>query len=76
MAAIARARRCVPSRCAAGQQPGTTTELTIPTIGRLFLLRVIAAFGLGRAVLVIPGRLDVGYFGPGTFEQFPVIDGD
>jgi predicted lipoprotein with Yx(FWY)xxD motif len=30
---------------------------TIPTIGWLFLLQVIAAFGLGLAVLVIPGRL-------------------
>jgi predicted lipoprotein with Yx(FWY)xxD motif len=29
---------------------------TIPTIGWLFLLQVIAAFGLGLAVLVIPGR--------------------
>src|ERR1700733_11362150 len=32
---------------------------TIPTIGWLFLLQVIAAFGLGLAVLVIPGRLVV-----------------
>src|SRR5690242_21379726 len=30
---------------------------TIPTIGWLFLLQVIAAFGLGLAVLVIPRRL-------------------
>jgi predicted lipoprotein with Yx(FWY)xxD motif len=30
---------------------------TIPTIGWLFLLQVIAAFGLGLAVLVIPDRL-------------------
>jgi predicted lipoprotein with Yx(FWY)xxD motif len=30
---------------------------TIPTIGWLFLLQVIAAFTLGLAVLVIPGRL-------------------
>ena len=30
---------------------------TIPTIGWLFLLQVIAAFGRGRAVLAIPGRL-------------------
>jgi predicted lipoprotein with Yx(FWY)xxD motif len=30
---------------------------TIPTIGWLFLLQVIAAFGIGLAVLVIPGRL-------------------
>jgi hypothetical protein len=30
---------------------------TIPTIGWLFLLQVIAAFGLGLAVLVVPGRL-------------------
>ena len=29
---------------------------TIPTIGWLFLLQVIAAFVLGLAVLVIPGR--------------------
>ena len=29
---------------------------TIPTIGWLFLLQVIAAFGLGLAVLVIPRR--------------------
>jgi predicted lipoprotein with Yx(FWY)xxD motif len=29
----------------------------IPTIGWLFLLQVIAAFGLGLAVLAIPGRL-------------------
>jgi predicted lipoprotein with Yx(FWY)xxD motif len=29
---------------------------TIPTIGWLFLLQVIAAFALGLAVLVIPGR--------------------
>jgi predicted lipoprotein with Yx(FWY)xxD motif len=32
---------------------------TIPTIGWLFLLQVIAAFGLGLAVLVIPRRLIV-----------------
>jgi predicted lipoprotein with Yx(FWY)xxD motif len=32
---------------------------TIPTIGWLFLLQVIAAFGLGLAVLVIPRRLVV-----------------
>jgi hypothetical protein len=32
---------------------------TIPTIGWLFLLRVIAAFGLGLAVLATPGRLVV-----------------
>jgi predicted lipoprotein with Yx(FWY)xxD motif len=32
---------------------------TIPTIGWLFLLQVIAAFGLGLAVLVIPSRLVV-----------------
>jgi len=30
---------------------------TIPTIGWLFLLQVIAAFALGLTVLVIPGRL-------------------
>ena len=30
---------------------------TIPTIGWLFLLQVIAAFGIGLAVLAIPGRL-------------------
>ena len=30
---------------------------SIPTIGWLFLLQVIAAFGLALAVLVIPGRL-------------------
>jgi len=30
---------------------------TIPTIGWLFLLQVIAAFALGLAVLVIPGQL-------------------
>ena len=30
---------------------------TIPTIGWLFLLQVIAAFALGVAVLVIPSRL-------------------
>ena len=30
---------------------------TIPTIGWLFLLQVIAAFTLGLAVLVTPGRL-------------------
>jgi predicted lipoprotein with Yx(FWY)xxD motif len=30
---------------------------TIPTIGWLFLLQVIAAFGLGLAVLAIPARL-------------------
>jgi predicted lipoprotein with Yx(FWY)xxD motif len=30
---------------------------TIPTIGWLFLLQVIAGFGLGLAVLAIPGRL-------------------
>jgi hypothetical protein len=29
---------------------------SIPTIGWLFLLQVIAAFGLGLAVLAIPGR--------------------
>ena len=33
---------------------------TIPTIGWLFLLQVIAAFGLGLAVLAIPGRLAAG----------------
>ncbi|HEY2313512.1 MAG TPA: hypothetical protein VGH96_07855 [Streptosporangiaceae bacterium] len=32
---------------------------TIPTIGWLFLLQVIAAFGLGLAVLAIPSRLFV-----------------
>jgi predicted lipoprotein with Yx(FWY)xxD motif len=32
---------------------------TIPTIGWLFLLQVIAAFGLALAVLAIPGRLVV-----------------
>src|SRR3989440_4035823 len=32
---------------------------TIPTIGWLFLLQVIAAFGLGLAVLAIPRRLAV-----------------
>jgi hypothetical protein len=31
---------------------------TIPTIGWLFLLQVIAAFGLGLAVLAIGGRRD------------------
>src|SRR5438132_14056231 len=30
---------------------------TIPTVGWLFLLQVIAAFGLGLAVLAIPSRL-------------------
>src|ERR1700746_509181 len=30
---------------------------TVPTIGWLFLLQVIVAFGLGLAVLAIPGRL-------------------
>src|SRR6201993_842407 len=30
---------------------------TIPTIGWLFLLQVIAAFALGLAVLAVPGRL-------------------
>ena len=30
---------------------------TIPTIGWLFLLQVIAAFGLGLAVLAVPGQL-------------------
>ena len=30
---------------------------TIPTIGWLFLLQVIVAFGLGLAVLAIPPRL-------------------
>ena len=30
---------------------------TIPTIGWLFLLQVIVAFGLALAVLAIPGRL-------------------
>ena len=30
---------------------------TIPVIGWLFLLQVIAAFGLGLAVLALPGRL-------------------
>src|SRR4029079_10049432 len=34
-----------------------TGSRTIPTIGWLFLLQVIAAFGLGLAVLVIPSRL-------------------
>src|SRR6476661_6185775 len=29
---------------------------TIPTIGWLFLLQIIAAFGLGLAVLAIPSR--------------------
>jgi predicted lipoprotein with Yx(FWY)xxD motif len=33
---------------------------TIPTIGWLFLLQVIAAFGLGLAVLAIPRRLAAG----------------
>jgi predicted lipoprotein with Yx(FWY)xxD motif len=32
---------------------------TIPTIGWLFLLQVIVAFGLGLAVLVIPSRLAI-----------------
>ncbi len=32
---------------------------TIPTIGWLFLLQVIAAFGLALAVLAVPGRLVV-----------------
>ena len=32
---------------------------TIPTIGWLFLLQVIAAFGLGLAVLAIPSRFVV-----------------
>ena len=32
---------------------------TIPTIGWLFLLQVIAAFGLGLAVLATGGRLPV-----------------
>jgi predicted lipoprotein with Yx(FWY)xxD motif len=32
---------------------------TIPTIGWLFLLQVIAAFGLGLAVLVIPSRFAI-----------------
>src|SRR2546421_6213460 len=30
---------------------------TIPTIGWLFLLQIIAAFGLGLAVLAIPSRV-------------------
>ena len=30
---------------------------TIPTIGWLFLLQIIVAFGLGLAVLAIPSRL-------------------
>src|ERR1700756_3080993 len=34
-----------------------TGDRTIPTIGWLFLLQVIAAFGLGMAVLAIPSRL-------------------
>src|SRR5256886_17526249 len=33
---------------------------TIPTIGWLFLLQVIAAFGLGLAVLALPPRLAAG----------------
>src|SRR2546430_3538937 len=33
---------------------------TIPTIGWLFLLQVIAAFGLGLGVLAIPRRLAAG----------------
>src|ERR1700755_334038 len=33
---------------------------TIPTIGWLFLLQVIAAFGLGLAVLAIPGGVAAG----------------
>jgi hypothetical protein len=37
--------------------PYRTGYQTIPVIGRLFLLQVIAAFGLGLAVLAIPGRL-------------------
>jgi hypothetical protein len=32
----------------------------IPTIGWLFLLQVIAAFGIALAVLAIPGRLVIG----------------
>jgi hypothetical protein len=32
---------------------------TIPTIGWLFLVQVIAAFALGLAVLAIPGRLSI-----------------
>src|SRR6195256_3329948 len=32
---------------------------TIPTIGWLFLLQVIAAFGLGLAVLAIPSRFAI-----------------
>src|SRR6201992_275006 len=32
---------------------------TIPTIGWLFMLQVIAAFGLGLAVLVIPSRFAI-----------------
>ena len=32
---------------------------TIPTIGWLFLLQVIVAFGLGLAVLAIPSRLAI-----------------
>jgi hypothetical protein len=37
-----------------GPVPGRLYR-TIPTIGWLFLLQVIAAFGLGLAVLAIPG---------------------
>ena len=37
-----------------------TGDRTIPTIGWLFLLQVIAAFGLGLAVLAIPSRLAAG----------------
>ena len=38
----------------------------IPAITRLFLLQMIAAFGLGPAVLAIPGRLAAGRIVPGT----------
>ena len=47
---------------------------TIPTIGWLFLLQVIAAFGRGRAVLAIPGRLvTLGRRRPGHPQWLPAV---
>jgi len=46
---------------------------TIPVIGWLFLLQVIAAFGLGLAVLALPGRTghhgQPGAAGPGRHDH-------
>jgi hypothetical protein len=45
---------------------------TIPTIGWLFLLQVIAAFGLGLAVLAVPGRFRLaGLWVPKTCATWP-----